>query len=256
MKKIGTFISIICIVNVLMLTGLVGYLWGTGRLDKSKAQAIGDMLKQQGSPNDLREKLYEIMTPAPATQSLPQTATLPSTTMAVSPGALTPATAQERIDYVQRVLENERLRLETDAQKLQQQQELLLGKQRQLLADKADLEKREAAYQQKLASVDTKTDAAGFTKTMAIFDELKPRQVKDLLMGMPPADVARYIADMEPDRAAKIMAEFKSADEKAVISGVLDKVRGVKDASGTGAASGSGAASQPVAAASAGRAVN
>src|SRR5579862_4377122 len=109
MKKIGSFISIICIINVLMLAGFVGFLWGTGRLDKTKAQAIGDLLKQQGTPEDLRVKLYDIMTPmtAPATQTQPATSTAPSLAGGIGEA---PATAQERIDYVQKMLEQERLR--------------------------------------------------------------------------------------------------------------------------------------------------
>jgi len=255
MKKLGTFISVICIINVLMLAGFVGFLFGTGRLDKPKAQAIGDMLKQPGTPEGLRAKLYDIMTPAAATQTRPATTSAPATGLATGSVEVTPATAQERIDYVQKVLEQERLRLETETQKLHQQQELVLEKMRQLETSKGELEKQRKEYEQKLASADTQSDKAGFDKSMAIFDELKPKQIKDLLMSMPPADVARYISTMEPDRAAKVMAEFKSPDEKAIIGGVLDKVRGAKDSSGMGAATGTPAASQPVAAASAGKAV-
>jgi len=254
MKKIGSLISMICIVNVLMLAGFIGYLCGTGRLNKPKAQAIADMLRQPGAPEGLREKLYDIMAPAtkPATQTRPATGSAAGAEEGVA-GA-EPATAQERIDYLQRVLEAERLGLESEAQKLREEQELLASKQNQLDLDRRYLNDQKKAYEQTLAGATTQSDAAGFQKSMALFDELKPKQVKDLLVVMPADQVARYFAAMEPDRAAKIIAEFKTTEEKSLLNQVLDKVRGVAGRSGTGAASTLPAASQPMAAVAAGKA--
>jgi len=257
MKKIGSLISIICIINILMLTGLVGYLWGTGRLNKPKVQAIADMLRQPGAPEGLREKLYDIMAPAPpstnaATQTRPSAGSAPATDDGMA-GA-EPATAQERIDYLQRVLEAERLQLESDAQKLRGQQELLASKQNQLDMDRRLLADQKKAYEQTVAGATTQSDAAGFQKSMALFDELKPKQVKDLLVVMPADQVARYFAAMEPDRAAKIIAEFKTPEEKTLLNQVLDKVRGTPSGPGTRAASTMPAASPPVAAVAAGKA--
>jgi len=254
MKKIGSLISVICIINILMLTGLVGYLWGTGRLNKPKAQAIADMLRQPGAPEGLREKLYNIMAPGtnPATQTRP--AASGASALPEGLAGAEPATAQERIDYVQKVLEAERLRLENEAQNLRQEQKKLASSLLQLEMDRGSLNDRIKAYEQTLASATTQSDTAGFQKSMALFDELKPKQVKDLLMVMPADQVARYVAAMEPDRAAKIIAEFKTAEEKTLLNQVLDKVRGVSGGSGTGAASTKPAASQPVAAVAAGKA--
>ena len=254
MKKIASLIPIICIINILMLTGLLGYLWGTGRLNKPKAQAIADMLRQPGAPERLREKLYDIMAPRPnpATQTRPAMSSAPA--LSESPAGAEPATAQERIDYVQKVLEAERLRLESEAQKLREQQVLLASNLAQLDMDRKLLASQRKAYEQTIAGATTQSDAAGFQKSMALFDELKPKQVKDLLMVMPADQVARYMAAMEPDRAAKIIAEFKSSAEKTLLNQVLDKVRGASGGSGTGAASTLPAASQPVAAVAAGMA--
>lgn len=250
MKKIGSLISILCIINALMLAGFVGFLWGTGRLDKPKAQAIGDLLRQPGTPEGLRAKLYAIMTPSPTTQTRPATGSGPVALVSASgAGApLPPAAAQERIDYVQKVLEEERLRLETEAQKQRQEQESLVAQAQKLDARKKELDDRERVYQDSLTTADAKADAAGFQKMMSIFSELKPKQIKDLLTTMPAAEVARYLTAMEPDQAAKVLAEFKSIDEKQLINVVLNKVRGVKDGSGTGAASGTPTATQPLAA--------
>ena len=165
----------------------------------------------------------------------PATASAPATRDVLADAE--PASAQERIDYMQKVLEEERLQLESEAQKLRQQQELLASKQNQLDLDRRLLNDQKRAYEQTLAGANTQSDAAGFQKSMSLFDALKPKQVKDLLAVMPADQVARYIAAMEPDRAAKIIGEFKSTDEKTLLNQALDKVRGVSAAAGTRAAS-------------------
>jgi hypothetical protein len=156
-----------------------------------------------------------------------------------------PATALERIDYVKRILDEERLRLEAEAQNLLHERNSLVEKERQLQDLKNKLDQQQKAYEQTLTAASTQSDTAGFQKTMALFDALKPKQVKDLLVVMPPQEMARYLSAMESDRAAKIIAEFKTADELKLLHGVLEKVRGV---SGTGAASDT-TASTPVSAA-------
>ena len=68
MKKAMAFISMFCILNFLVLAGLLGFLVQSGRLDKSKVQTISDMLKHSGTPKDLRENVDEFWKPVSATQ--------------------------------------------------------------------------------------------------------------------------------------------------------------------------------------------
>src|SRR5436305_871819 len=53
----------VCMLNVLAVAGLGGFLWATGRLDQPKVQAIADMLKHQldGMPIDLADKYRTAM---------------------------------------------------------------------------------------------------------------------------------------------------------------------------------------------------
>lgn len=255
MKKLFSFISLICVLNVLMLGGIAGFLWGTGRLDKGKAQTIADILKQPGTPAGFREKVYDLMTPVAATG--PATATAPATQSAVAEAdALEPATADERIDYMHKALEADRLRMENEAQNLRHQQELLAQMQSQLELDRKDLAAQKKSFDDRVAAAKGNKDTAGFDKTMALFQELKPKQVKDLLTSMQEDEAVRYLAAMEPDQAAKIIAEFKSPTEKAFLNTVMDRLRGKQgggttsgDPSGTGAASGSTTGSGTVVAA-------
>ena len=95
-------------------------------------------------------------------------------------------------------------------------------------------------FEAQVAAAKSGTDDAGFQKALALFDGLKPKQVKDLLMGMQVTDAAKYVSAMDADRAGKIIAEFKNGDEKTFIGNVVDQVRGARKARGAGSVYGSG----------------
>lgn len=236
MKKIASFLSTMAILHLLVLVGFVGFLAATGRINKAKALAISDMLKQQGTPENFREKVYEIM--APATQTQPATSTAPATQHALAKvDGATPASAQDRLDYLQKLLEQERLRLDNQKQSLDQRQQSLNQQQTLLDAARAELDTQKKDFDARVAAASNKKDQSGFEKTLALFAELKTKQVKDMLATMTTEDIARYITTMDADRAAKVIAEFKTDDEKNIINGVLDKIRGTTRPAGTGAAS-------------------
>ena len=246
MKKLATFLSLLCIINILMLAGFAGFLLATGRLDRAKVQSISDLLRHQGSPENLRGRVDEIL--APATHTQPATSSAPAAGVVTAGGPDVPGSAQERIDYVRLVLERERLTLENERQFLRDQQKLLDQRQATLADAEAAFAQKKNEHQQKLVTTSSTSDNTGFQKSLSIFDELKPKQVKDLLVTMTATEVARYLSAMEPGRVAKIIAEFKTADEKTLLNTALDKVRGPKEASGTGAALGAPAGSQSLSA--------
>ena len=247
MKKIISFRFHDCgVESKLILAGFLGFPGGdSGRIDEAKALTISDILKQPGAPEKFREKVYDIMTPA----SMPATGTahgdaqheLGMEVMRWRGSGGGPASAQERLDYLQKLLEAERLRLDNQKQALDQRQESLSQQQSLLDAGRTELEGQKKAFEAKIAAASNVKDQSGFQKTMALFAELKPKQVKDLLATMSVDDISRYLTSMEPDRAASVIGEFKTGTDKETINAVLDKIRGGTRAAGTGAASGTSA---------------
>jgi len=233
MKKLTAFISTLCILNILVLAGLVGFLFGSGRLDKPKAQAIADILRQPGTPVGFREKVYDLMTPAPATA--PGNAATQRGGSLDASGA--PANAAGRIDFLAKVLEEQRLRLENEAQDLRHRQELLVNAQSDLDSAKSNFENSKKKFQQETDQAAAQKEKEAFDKMMALMDGSKPKQIKDLLMAMPSDQGAKYFGAMDPEQATKVMAEFKSPEEKAMLNTFVDTVRGAPSASGTSNAS-------------------
>jgi MgtE intracellular N domain len=242
MKKLLSLISLVCVLNILAIGGVIGFLCGTGRLDKAKAQTITDILKKPGTPVGFREKINDLLLPAQTTQ--PTTGPASTGPALAAEGSILreddvpPASAEERIIFLRMVQEEERLRMEAIEQDLRNRQDLLVKKQAQLEEAQANLDRDKAALQEQVTAASSTNDDAGFQKTMALFEELKPNQIKDLIRPMGTEEAARYLAAMEPDQAAKIIGEFKTAEEKEFVTGVMERLRAPTGANGTGAASG------------------
>jgi hypothetical protein len=247
MKKLGTLISLLCIMNMLAIAGLLGYLFGTGRLDKQKFGAIVAMVRHQGEPEKFNEKLYDILEPTPATNP----ATAPASQPALADGASDPtlgASAQDRLTIAAEAMQQERLRLDARAQDLRNQQELLAQKQAEVEASLNKIKGLKEAFDKQVAAAQKKAVDDNFQKSLDLYNELKAKQVKDLLFGTNDTDlVAKYLLAMDTSRAAEIIAEFKSADETTFIAKVMDRIRtaGTGAASGTTTAGNSGGAAAP-----------
>jgi hypothetical protein len=74
---------------------------------------------------------------------------------------------------------------------------------------------------------------------MGWFAELKPKQIKELMLAMPSEEATRYLAVMEPEQVARLVGEFKTSDEKASLNRMFERIR---RGTGTGAATNPGAA--------------
>jgi hypothetical protein len=225
MKKVMQFLTMLCVLNILVIAGLAGYLVATGRLDKQKGGTIVDLLRHQGTPDKFRETVYDILEPVAATAPASQPATAPGA-LADDHGPQAGASAQERIAFARQMMEQERLSLENEAQELRHRQELLVALQADVSAKLKKIEDAKKESEPKAATAESKIREENFQKTLALYDELKPRQIKDLfLKNNNPEMVASYLVAMEPSRAAKILGEFKSPEEQQFVALVLDRIR-------------------------------
>jgi flagellar motility protein MotE (MotC chaperone) len=234
MKKLGTLFTLLCIMNLFALVGLLGYLFGTGRLDKQKATAIVAMIRHQGEPEKFNEKLYDILEPTPATNPATAPASQPAVADAADNASLG-TSAQDRLQIANQAMQQERIRLDTLAQELRNRQELLAKTQEEVEAKLKKIEAEKGEFEKKLTAVNTKARDENFQKSLDLYNELKPKQVKDMFLGMTPELVSSYIQAMDSSRAGDIISEFKSPPEIDFIKSVLERIR----TSGTSAASGS-----------------
>ncbi len=223
MRTFGNAIILIAVLNLFMLLGLGGYLAGTGRLDKQKFGTIVDMVKHQGTPEHLRDDVYEIMHPAAATGP----ATAPTTMRSLEHGSMMTgiATATDRIEYTRQAIELERLRMDRESQDLRNRQNLLDSERASVDAKLAQIEKEKKEFQDKVAKSEATLKDENFAKTLDLYNQLKPKQVKEIFLTLPAPVVESYLRAMDQDRAGKVIAEFKSPDDRQFIAGVLEQIR-------------------------------
>ncbi|MCL2647878.1 MAG: hypothetical protein FWD61_12835 [Phycisphaerales bacterium] len=238
MKKLIGFIAILCVFHVFAGGALAGYLFLTGRLDSAKMKVITDLARHKGTPDNLQAKIDEILTPSPTTTSAPTTQKNDDNEMSLRAGG--GASADERIAFTRQAMEQERILLDRQAQEVQHRQKLLEDRKQLLDNDIQKFEAEKKAFEPKATGADDKVKAENFQKMLALYDELKPRQVKDLWMlnATDPANeelAAAFLTAMDSSRAAKIIAEFKSTQEKTFIDSVMKRIRtaGTSSASGT-----------------------
>lgn len=234
MKKI---IANIILLNVLALIGVIGFLFATGRIDKEKSLTILDLLKHKGTPEKLRDHTYELLTAA--TQG--SGSTQPSTQAGGAPA--NPGSAADRLAAAGASLEADRMKLENEARELRHRQELLETLQAQVAQQMAKLQADRTAYENQVKSAAGKTNDDAFNRSLKLYAEMKPRQIKEVFYGLAkgfspeaataptipsPATielVAKYLLAMDKEKAGKIIAEFKTPEEKAFITSVLEKIR-------------------------------
>ncbi len=232
MKKLASFVGVLAALNLLALIALVAFLAATGRLDGAKAHAIADLLRHQNTPPTLRDQLDDLLENTVPATAPAATSTAPASRPADLAGPLA-ASAEDRLAFARQAMEQERLRLETQAQELQHRQELLDRQQAAFALKLASLEKDKKQFDDRVAAATAKASDEGFQKTLALYDELKPTQLKDLFVTMPAPTVAEFLLAMDPSRAGKIIGEFQTPQEQAFISTVLERIR----TSGTNSAS-------------------
>ncbi|MGD0389135.1 MAG: hypothetical protein ABSC42_09290 [Tepidisphaeraceae bacterium] len=216
MKKALTILVLTLALNFLAVAGTVGYLFQSGRLDKSKIS-----------------QLKSVLFPRPTSASAPTT----------QPGAAQPTGSASRMDLskllarragTSAIEQVEFLRRTFDAQLLEidQRQRELTDLQRQvdlanqkLAADRAAIDKREKNLADREQAAQRLQDDAGFQSSLALYSAMPPKQVKSIFLTLSEATVQQYLQAMDARTAGKIIKEFKTTDETAFIQRIMERIR-------------------------------
>src|SRR5690242_774742 len=110
MQKMIGFLATVCVLNVIAILGLAGFLFASGRLDGAKVKVMADLARHQGTPENLREKVGEMLdvkgpATAPGTQKSEGASTQSTADASEIHG---PASAEERIKFARQLMEQER----------------------------------------------------------------------------------------------------------------------------------------------------
>ncbi len=125
--------------------------------------------------------------------------------------------------------------LELREQALNSRLDLVRSEQRALMVDKDRHERLKTAFKDQLASLRDVTLSSGRENVRLIWENIKPKQAKEQMLQMLAAneinEVVAILSAMPIERRAKIVSEFKTADEAAKLDEMLRLIReGVPEA--------------------------
>ncbi len=202
MKALFNLIALVAIANLLIISGLVGYLIFSGKLNADSADKIAAILRG--------EQLI------PASQAATQPTTAPSTQIATTQQAK--PFSLDMLEVQQAMLERERRLIEDRYSRVKDAEFKLLKDREAFLQQKKEFYKQVELFQK--ASKDE-----GFEKALALYSKMPPKLVKEDFMKLDIDVVVAYLMNMSKMTAAKILKEFKTPEEQKRRQEILEKIR-------------------------------
>lgn len=213
MKKLLDVIMLILAINFIALTVGMVYLFQAGKLDRKKVEQIRQMVFATSQP----AKKPAADETAAATQPSLQLDTL----LARESGH----TAAEQVQYIQRTFDAQMSILDRRRQELIDLKHQVDLAQHKLSEDHAALVVEQNQLQQRETEASRLAADKGFQDSLALYEALPPKQVKDIFMTLDDSTVVRFLVAMDPLQASKILREFKAPAELTRVAALLERMR-------------------------------
>lgn len=205
LKRLFHAISILAISHMLVFTGMLAFLFMSGRLNSERVNMIAGVLRgEELVPTDQQ----------PTTQ--------PAGEESVEPQ---PASAEK---LVEKNLEGQEIR----QQRFQRAHvDLLALRQRydtlylQLIQQKEELDRKIKMLDQQRKELRKEVTDEGFEKALATVRSMEPEQVKEYFMTLEPMVVVQYLKKMPSYQAGQILGEFTTDEEQVFAKEVLEHMR-------------------------------
>jgi hypothetical protein len=208
--KLFNAISALALATLLAGGGFVGYLFGTGRLNAHRLEAVAGVLRGEFDNGPRAADAVANITPTSAPAQEPPVSTEEE---------LRSARQRQRLELLAteravRDLEAQRRLLDQVLQHVVQEQERLA------------IEKKEFAQQREKVKATARDE--GFQKELDLVSGLQPRQAKEHILRLwqkRPADAVRLLSAMDDTRAKRILEQFKTPDELQTQTDLLEQIR-------------------------------
>src|SRR5688572_9480400 len=216
MKKLINVIVMVLAINFLAVAGGGVYLHQAGRLDKEKVHAIGQILFPPPKPAE--------PTTQPSERDGATTQPILRLEQLLAQHAGRPA--GEQVEYIQRSFDAQMAQLDRRHRELGDlQRQIDLAKQ-QMERDRAMLGKSQTELVAKQDEAARLATDKGFQDSLALYNSMPSKQVKAIFLTLDDASVVRYLQNMQPRIASRIIKEFKTPDEVRRIKGILEQMSG------------------------------
>lgn len=218
MKRLWDVLVLTLAVNFLALAGGIGWLYGSGHLDRDRVAKLKTILFPPA-----------VVPAPPATQPAPaDPTTQPTLKLEELLARQSNLTAGQQVEFIRQTFDAQMAQLERRGRELSDLKVQIDLANAKLSADRALLEadrKRLADEQQQARKL---AGDQGFQDSLALYTSMPPRQVKTVFLTLGDETVMRYVEAMPPRTAAKVIKEFKSPDEIDRIQRILEKMRNAR----------------------------
>lgn len=212
MKKFMNVIVLTLAANFLAVAGGVVYLHQTGRLDRGKVQAIRSLLF---SPPEAQ--------PA-TTQPVDSATTQPIERLERLLAEHSGRPAGEQVEFIQRSFDAQMAQLDRRQRELADLQRQIELVRQQMERDRGAIEKADAALIARADEAQRLADDKGFQDSLALYNTMQSKQVKAVFVTLDDATIVRYLQNMQPRVASRIIKEFKTPEEVLRIKGILEQM--------------------------------
>lgn len=212
MKRLLNVLIVLLAVNFLAAAGAIFWLFNTGRLDHGKIVAIKEIVFPPAA----------IPKPAAPPSAATTQPLLKLDELLAQRAGLPPA---EQLQYIRESFDTQMAYLDRKERSVQDLQRQVLAGQKKLADDRAafEIEKKKLAARE--TDINKLANDKGFQDSLAMYQALPPKTVKNVFMGLEDDTVIQYLQAMESQQAAKIMKEFKTQPEVEHLKKLMERMR-------------------------------
>jgi hypothetical protein len=215
MKRLWDVLVLTLAVNFLALAGGIGWLYGSGRLDRARVAKVKEVLFPP-----------PIVAAAPTTQpAAADPTTRPTLRLEELLAKQSNLPAGQQVEFIRQTFDAQMAQLERRGRELADLKVQIDLANAKLTTDRTALDadrKRLSDQEQQARKL---AQDQGFQDSLALYTSMPPRQVKSIFLTLSDEAVVRYVEAMPPRTASKVIKEFKSQDEIDRIQRILEKMR-------------------------------
>lgn len=221
MKSLWIAISIALFLNVLAAGGVVGWLYGTERLNMDRVRRTVGLFEQTVSEEAAARERAALEQAAQA-QAQAEAAHLKR--VAAGPQSMTDRLAiAQQVSDITAERDNRR---EEDVAAVERRLEQAWEELRQ---EKAKLDAERAAFEAQSETIREQREDEAFQQTVALYESLPAKQAREQFMTLIATgqmdQVVDYLAHMNKRKAVGVLAEFKQPGDAAVATQLLERLR-------------------------------
>lgn len=203
-KTLVQLISVLAVAHLLVLAGLLGFLFGTDRLNAERIEQIASVLRGEFPTEATADA---IATTQPAEKEQAETKL---------------ARAKEESDLIRRQFERQ-------VRETQDRQHLVEAMMLEVTRRQESLSEEQTLFAEQQRKIREQRSQSGFRKELELLETSKPKMRRDLLRAKSEPDAVRLMMEMETRAGKQVINACKTPDEKAWIGRILHQIETLND---------------------------